>query len=127
MVVGGMAGVGERTYQILPLRFAGALHAPPLGTFGEVSLEDLAGLSATEGRTRAGSLRGAQLGRLAPPHYAGHDGARVFDSRNTATKKKLLAGPCHGRAVRFSTCLLPGAASASTAEARSSARALLNT
>jgi hypothetical protein len=38
--VGGMAEVGERIYQILPLRFAGDLHSPPLGTFGEVSLED---------------------------------------------------------------------------------------
>jgi hypothetical protein len=37
--VGGMAEVGERTYQILPLRFAGDLHSPALGTFGEVSLE----------------------------------------------------------------------------------------
>jgi hypothetical protein len=40
VAVGGVAGVGERAHQILFLRFAGNLYPPPVGAFGEVSLED---------------------------------------------------------------------------------------
>jgi hypothetical protein len=46
IVAGGMARVGERTYQILLQRLARNLYPSPLGAFGEVSLEDRAGLSA---------------------------------------------------------------------------------
>ena len=53
--------------------------------------------------------------------------AHAFLTLETLRRKKLLAGPCHGHAVRFSICLLPGAASVSTAEARLSARVDLNT
>src|SRR2546425_8767898 len=104
MAVGGMAGVGERTDEILLLRLARNLYPSPLGARGEMSLEDRAGLSATEGRTWTGSLRRAQLDRLAPPYHAGHDGPRVPHPRNSSAKKKLLGGPCHRRAVRFNIC-----------------------
>ena len=52
--------------------------------------------------------------------------AHAFLTLETLRREKLLAGPCHGRAVRFSICSSPGLASASTAGARSSAPALLN-
>jgi hypothetical protein len=104
MVAGGMARVRERTHQILLLRLARKLYPSPVGAFGEVSMEDRAGLSATEGRTWTGSLRRTQLDRLASSHHARYDGARVPNSRNSSAKKKLLGGPCHRRAVRFNIC-----------------------
>lgn len=59
----------------------------PLSALGAVSLEDRAGLSATEKRTWTGSLRRMQLGWLAPPHRASHDGAGVPNPRNSSAKR----------------------------------------
>ena len=94
---------------------AGDLYPAPLGAPRQVPLEDRTGLPATEGRTGAGSLRRTRLGRLASPCHAGHAGPRVSHARDPAAKKKLLGGPCRRRAVRFSTCSLPGPESAPTA------------
>src|SRR6266851_10300641 len=127
MAVGGMAGVGERTHQILLLRLARNLHPSSPGALGQVSLEDRAGLSATEGRTWPGSLRRAQLDRLAPSHHASHDGARLPNTRDSSAKKKLLGGPCRRRAVRFNICSSLGPGCAPTVRRRSSVREVLNT
>src|SRR5260370_40131345 len=94
MAVGGMAGVGERTHQILLLRLARNLHPSSPGALGQVSLEDRAGLSATEGRTWPGSLRRAQLDRLAPSHHSSHDGAGRPNPRASSPKKTLLGATC---------------------------------
>src|SRR5487761_183936 len=82
LVTERMAGVGKGTDQVLPLRSASQLHTPTISTSREVSLEDRARLPATEGGTGTGSLRRAELDRLAPPHHAGDVGSRISNSGN---------------------------------------------
>ena len=115
VVTDRVAGVGKGTNQVLPLRSASDLFTSPISTAREVSLENRAGLSTTEGGTGTGSLRRAELDRLAPSHDAGYAGARLPDSGNAPQQKKLLAGPSHGRVVKFNICSSPGPASARTA------------
>ena len=110
-----MARVGKGTDQVLPLRSARHLYTATISTAREVSLEDRARLPTTKGGTGTGSLRRAELDRLAPPHDAGYVGTRISNSGNAPQQKKLLVGPCHGRVVKFNTCCLPGQGPAPTA------------
>ena len=82
LVTDRMARVGKGTDQVLPLRSASHLHTATISTARKVSLEDRARLPATEGGTGAGSLRRAELDRLAPPHDAGYVGSRISNSGN---------------------------------------------
>ena len=77
LVTDRMAGVGKGTDQVLPLRSARHLHPATISTAREVSLEDRARLPATERGTGTGSLRRAELDRLAPPHDAGYVGSCI--------------------------------------------------
>src|ERR1700688_2472517 len=84
LVADRMARGGKGTNQVLPLRSICHLHTSTLSTAREVSLEDRARLSTTEGGVGAGSLRREKLDRLAPPRDAGHVGSRIFDSGNAS-------------------------------------------
>ena len=82
LVTDRMARVGKGTDQVLPLRLTSNLYIATISTAREVSLEDRTRLPATEGGTGAGSLRRAELDRLAPPHDAGYDGSRISNFGN---------------------------------------------
>src|SRR5206468_8521768 len=82
LVTNRMARVGKGTDQVLPWRSASHLYTATISTAREVSLEDRARLPATEGGTGTGSLRGAELDRLAPPHNAGYVGACISNFGN---------------------------------------------
>src|SRR5229473_3269868 len=100
--------------QVFLLRPACRLQPAAPGTSRQIALENRAGLSTTQGRTRTGSLRGSQLERVASPCDAGHAGPQLSDVGNAAQQKKLLAGPCRGRVAKFSGCFAPGPARAAT-------------
>src|SRR6516164_2254089 len=97
-----MAEGREGAREILPRRFARALHAAAAGADHQKSVEGRTGLSTTQGGARAGSLRRPQLDGLASSRDIGNVGARFPDIGKAAQQKKLLGGPCHRRAVKSS-------------------------
>ena len=64
-----------------------------IGANHQMPVEDRTRLSATQRRTRAGSLRGTKLERLAPPRHAGHAGPRLSDSETLRSKKNFWVDP----------------------------------
>src|ERR1700752_2634753 len=56
LAAGGVAGKYCGAYQVFLLRSACRLQSPPIGASRQSALEDRAGLSATQGGTRSGSL-----------------------------------------------------------------------
>src|SRR3972149_6933643 len=82
MVIGGVAGVGKGAAQVLPLRPSRCILLATYRTARQMPVEDRAGLSPTQGRTRSGSLRRPQLARVAPSCDGGHGLARFPFSGN---------------------------------------------
>src|ERR1022692_4310791 len=112
MVIGGVARVGKGADQVLPMRPSCGLLLATYRTARQMPLEDRAGLSPTQRRTRPGSLRRPQLARVAPSCDDGYGRARLPHSGNLTKQKKLLGGPCRGRDVRFNISYSPGLACA---------------
>src|SRR5260370_26896656 len=96
-------------------------------TARQMPLEDRAGLSPTQRRTRPRSLRRPQLARVAPSCDDGHGRARLPHSGDLYAAKKLLGGPCRGRDVRFNISCSPGLALALTVAPLQGALAVHNT
>src|SRR5260370_4961411 len=96
-------------------------------TARQMPLEDRAGLSPTQRRTRPSSRRRPTLARGAPSCDDGHGRARLPHSGDLTRQKKLLGGPCRGRDVRFNISCSPGLALALTVAPLQGALAVHNT